>query len=118
MGELGLLAEELGLDLTDALAELGLDLEAALDALDAVHDRRVILTVEELGDSLVGAVGMLLHQVHDDLAGQGQLGLARGDLELRGLDRVDAADSVEDARGGELEPLDIDRAADDLARRR
>ena len=55
------LGAELGLDLGDAGTKLCLVLDAPLDGLHPVHDRGVVTTVEELGDGLVGGVGMLLH---------------------------------------------------------
>ena len=58
---LGVLGAELGLDLGDAGTKLCLVLDAPLDGLHPVHDRGVVTTVEELGDGLVGGVGMLLH---------------------------------------------------------
>lgn len=58
---LGGLGAELGLDLGDAGTKLCLVLDAPLDGLHPVHDRGVVTAVEELGDGLVGSVGMLLH---------------------------------------------------------
>ena len=58
---LGGLGAELGLDLGDAGTKLCLVLDAPLDGLHPMHDRGVVTTVEELGDGLVGGVGMLLH---------------------------------------------------------
>lgn len=58
---LGVLGAELGLDLGDAGTKLCLVLDAPLDGLHPVHDRGVVTTVEELGDGLVGGIGMLLH---------------------------------------------------------
>ena len=55
------LGSELGLDLGDTRPKFGFVLDAPLDGLHPVHDRGVVTTVEELGDGLVGGVGMLLH---------------------------------------------------------
>ena len=88
---LGGLGAELGLDLGDAGTKLCLVLDAPLDGLHPVHDRGVVTTVEELGDGLVGSVGMLLHQIHHYLSGEGKLGLAGGGAELIDLLPIDAA---------------------------
>ena len=69
------LSEEGSFDLLDAFLESGLEGEAAFDSLAAVHDRRVVVAVQQLGDRIVGRVGVLLHEVHRDLAREGKDGL-------------------------------------------
>ena len=56
-----LAALEFALDFGDALLQVLLKLDTSLDGLHAMHDGRVVIAVEELGRSLVGEVGELLH---------------------------------------------------------
>lgn len=69
------LSEELLLDLLDTCFERRLNTDAPFDGLAAVHDGRVVVAVQQLGDRIVGRVGVLLHEVHRDLAREGKDGL-------------------------------------------